>query len=99
MKPFHIAIGPTPNIMRRTSREVSGDIVLGFALTIVPEGPCANRITCELLNAGSGFSDATLKACLDTLCVQFGKRSVYRAVESWLQARCIGEVPLWARTC
>ena len=95
---FHIAIGPTPNIMRRTSREVSGDIVLGFAITCVPENPYQNRITCEMLNAGNFFSDATLKACLDTLCTQFGHTSIERAVRSWIRERCSAEVPMWART-
>ncbi len=98
MSQFHIAIGPTPNIMRRTSREVSGDIVLGFAITSVPAGPYQNRITCEMLNAGNFFSDATLKACLDTLCTQFGQESIERAVRAWIQERCSAEVPLWART-
>lgn len=98
MSQFHIAIGPTPNIMRRTSREVSGDVVLGFAITREPEGLYQDRITCEMLNAGSFFSDATLKACLDTLCTQFGQNNVQRAVQSWLRERCSAEVPMWART-
>lgn len=98
MSQFHIAIGPHPNIMRRTSREVSGDIVLGFAITSVPEGRYSSRITCEMVNAGNFFSDASLKACLDTLCVQFGQDNVHRAVEGWLRERCSAEVPLWART-
>lgn len=95
---FSIAIGPTPNIMRRTSREVSGDIVLGFAISRTPEAPGQDRITCEMLNAGNFFSDATLKACLDALCTQFGQTNVERAVRSWIEERCSAEVPLWART-
>lgn len=95
---FSIAIGPTPNIMRRTSREASGDVVLGFAITREPEGPYQDRITCEMLNAGSFFSDATLKACLDALCTQFGQTNVEHAVRAWIQERCSAEVPLWART-
>ena len=95
---FSVAIGPTPNIMRRTSREASGDVVLGFAITREPDGPYADRITCEMLNAGNFFSDATLKACLDALCGQFGQTSVERAVRAWLNERCSAEVPMWART-
>lgn len=94
---FTVAIGPTPNIMRRTSREASGDVVLGFAITRQPDGPCQERITCEMLNAGNFFSDATLKACLDSLCGQFGQTSVERAVRAWINERCSAEVPLWAR--
>lgn len=98
MSQFHIAIGPHPNIMRRTSREVSGDIVLGFAITSVQEDRYTNRITCEMVNAGNFFSDATLKICLDTLCNQYGQNNVQRAVLSWLRERCSAEVPMWART-
>ena len=94
---FSVAIGPTPNIMRRTSREVSGDIVLGFAISSVPQDPYTSRITCEMVNAGNFFSDATLKICLDTLCTQFGQNDVERAVRAWLNERCSAEVPLWAR--
>jgi len=95
---FTVAIGPTPNIMRRTSKEASGDVVLAFAVTSKPEGPYQNRITCEMLNAGNFFSDATLKACLDALCTQFGQNSIERAVRAWIQERCSAEVPMWART-
>ena len=95
---FTVAIGPTPNIMRRTSKEASGDVVLAFAVTSKPEGPYQNRITCEMLNAGNFFSDATLKACLDALCTQFGQNSIERAVRAWIQERCSADVPMWART-
>ena len=95
---FTVAIGPTPNVMRRTSKEASGDVVLAFAVTSKPDGPYQNRITCEMLNAGNFFSDATLKACLDALCTQFGQNSIERAVRAWIQERCSAEVPMWART-
>lgn len=98
MSQFHIAIARHPSVIRRTAREAAGDHVLGFAITRIPEGPRQDRITCEMLHAGSFFTDSTLKACLDALCRSFGQQNVERAVRAWLDERCSAEVPLWART-
>lgn len=98
MQNYSIAIAKYPSVIRRTAREASGDIVLGFALTRTPEGPCQDRITCKMLNAGSFFTDSTLKACLDIMCRTFGHQNIERAVRAWINERCSGEVPAWART-
>lgn len=97
MKKYHIAIGPDPNIMRRTSREVSGDIVLGFAFHITDENASSCRIRCDMLTAGTGMNESIVKACLNTLCCEYGQSGVQRAVESWLQEMHHREVPAWLR--
>lgn len=95
---FSIAIARHPSVIRRTAREASGNIVLGFAIRRTPIDPYSDRITCDMLNAGNLFSDACMKACLDALCQQFGRTNIQRAVTSWLTEHSKAEVPSWART-
>ena len=96
---YSIAISRSQVPILNSARGASGDVVLGFALTRIPDGPAQERITCELLNAGASFSDASMKACLETLCKHFGQGNVQRAVCSWLNERASAQAPMWARTC
>lgn len=81
--PYNLAIARTPNVIRRTAREVTGDVVLGFALTATPISPTADRITCDMVWAGQP-SPATIKSCLDALCRQFGTDRIAASVRHWL---------------
>lgn len=95
---YSVAIARFPNVIRRTAREVSGDLVLGFAFTCVPINPTTDRITCELLNAGAWYNDAVLKSALDTLCMEFGEENIRRAVDSWCREKFFrAGAPLWAQ--
>lgn len=81
--PYNLAIARTPNVIRRTAREVTGDVVLGFGLTCTPVTPSADHITCDMVWAGSP-SPATVKSCLDALCQQFGTDQIAATVRHWL---------------
>ncbi len=96
---YAVAISRFPNVIRRTAREASGELVLGFAFTRVPVNAYMDHISCEMLNAGDWCNDAVIKSALDTLCTAFGEQNICQAVEGWLRKKYArASVPVWTLT-
>lgn len=81
--PYNLAIARRPNVIRRAAREVAGDVVLGFGLSVHPVAPAADYIDCNMVWAGL-VTPSIIKSCLDTLCDAFGADQIGACIRTWL---------------
>lgn len=81
--PYALAIAHHPAPIRRAARQVSGDVVLGFGLSIDPVAPSADHIDCDMVWGGL-VTPSIIKTCLDTLCDAFGADQIGACIRAWL---------------
>lgn len=85
---FCIACAPSPNVVRRTSREVAGEVVLGFALRNTPTATMGRVAIARMIGMGRDVDAADLQAMLEALAASpnIGQKLVEDAACEWLEA-------------
>lgn len=66
-KRFSIACAPSPTVMRRTAREVAGEVVLGFALKDTPTATMGRVTIARMIGMGRDVDAADLQAMLEAM--------------------------------
>lgn len=83
---FSIACAPSPNVVRRTAREVAGEVVLGFALKDTPTATMGRVTIARMIGMGRDVDAADLQAMLEAMAAapNIGQQLVEDAVCGYL---------------
>lgn len=83
---FSIACAPAPNVVRRTAREVAGEVVLGFALKDTPTATMGRVTIARMIGMGRNVDVTDLQAMLEAMAAapNIGQQLVEDAVCGYL---------------